>query len=232
MPLFKRLPLLALFLFSIIITAHSQNTQRPSIGNVEELDPALRSIINKEAPIQIIAEGFDWSEGPLWIEKYQMLLFSDVPKNIIYKWTANKGKEVYLTPSGYTSATPRGGETGSNGLLLNDKGHLVLCQHGDRRMALMNAPLNKPAPVFVSLAAGYKGKKFDSPNDAVYHKNGELYFTDPPYGLEKNVDDKNKEAPYQGIYKVSKKLPAHCRLQPYDTKSRRYRRPFIEQSLV
>ncbi|MEO6720739.1 MAG: SMP-30/gluconolactonase/LRE family protein, partial [Ferruginibacter sp.] len=155
--------------------------------------------------IEIIAEGFEWSEGPLWIEQDKMLLFSDVPKNIIYKWTAEKGKEVYLTPSGYTGTIARGGETGSNGLLLNSDGKLVLCQHGDRRMGMMNAPLTSPKPDFVSLADNYNGKKFDSPNDAVFHPNGELYFTDPPYGLEKNVEDKNKEAPYQGIYKVSKK---------------------------
>lgn len=198
----KRLRLLSLVFLGTVSIAFSQS--QPAIGYIEEIDPALKAIVNKDASIQIIAEGFDWSEGPLWVEKYKMLLFSDVPKNIIYKWTAEKGKEVYLTPSGYTSNIPRTGESGSNGLLLNKNGQLVLCQHGDRRMALMDAPLKDPKPVFISLADHYKGKRFDSPNDAVYHANGELYFTDPPYGLQKNVDDSSKEAPYQGIYKVSK----------------------------
>jgi gluconolactonase len=203
MLLLKHYLFTCLILLSVAQVAHAQNPQLSTIGSIEETDPALGPLVNKKAAIEIIADGFDWSEGPLWLEQYKMLIFSDVPKNIIYKWTAAKGKEVYLTPSGYTSSTARGGETGSNGLLLNSKGQLVLCQHGDRRMAVMNAPLDHPKPIFVSIADQYKGRKFDSPNDAVYHENGELYFTDPPYGLEKNVDDPNKQAPYQGIYKVS-----------------------------
>jgi gluconolactonase len=178
-------------------------------GNAQEVkteilrfSPKLDAIISKTAKAELIADGFTWSEGPLWIEQEQMLLFSDVPANIIYKWTPQKGKEVYLTPSGYTGTIPRGGETGSNGLTLNRKGQLVICQHGDRRMAVMDAPLKAPAPRFITLANGYNGKKFDSPNDAVVRSNGDVFFTDPPYGLEKNADDPNKEAPYQGVYKI------------------------------
>ena len=163
---------------------------------VVKFNPKLDEIISEKAPYEIIAEGLTWSEGPLWVEKEKMLLFSDVPNNIIYKWTKEKGKEVYLTPSGYTGTIKRGGETGSNGLLLNTKGQLILCQHGDRRMALMDAPLQNPAPKFITLANQYKGKKFDSPNDAVVRSNGDIFFTDPPYGLEKNIRDPNKEAPY------------------------------------
>ena len=180
-----------------------QQTAADSIGWLERSHPALDSLITKDFSIRIIADGLDWCEGPLWIENKNMLLFSDVPQNVIYKWTEEKGKEQYLTPSGYTGITPRGGETGSNGLLLNNKGQLVICQHGDRRMALMNAPLDKPQPVFTELAGNYKGKKFDSPNDAVYHPTGDLYFTDPPYGLEYKEKDPHKEAPFQGVYKVS-----------------------------
>jgi gluconolactonase len=131
-----------------------------------------------------------------------MLLFSDIPVNTIYKWTPAGGKEMYLKPSGYTSGKPRGGEIGSNGLTLNDKNQLVLCQHGDRRIAVMNTPIDKPAADFISLADNYQGKKIDSPNDLVYDQRGNLYFTDPPYGLEKNVEDSNKEAAYQGVYRI------------------------------
>src|SRR5690606_17433908 len=98
---------------------------------------------------------------------------------------------------------PRGGEVGSNGLLLNPEGQLVLCQHGDRRMAVMQAPLDSPKPDYSTLAGQYQGKKLNSPNDAAYRDNGDLYFTDPPYGLEKNMQDPLKETPYQGVYKVS-----------------------------
>src|SRR5690606_14859068 len=126
--------------------------------------------------------GFDWTEGPLWVEAHQMLLFSDIPKTSIYKWTRDEGVDLYLKPSGYTADLPRGGESGSNGLLLGPAGQLVLCQHGDRRMAAMQAPLDAPKPVFTTIAGQYQGKRLNSPNDAVFNDNGDLYFTDPPYG--------------------------------------------------
>jgi gluconolactonase len=178
-------------------------TTPDSVGSFEKLDPEFEAVISNKADIQIIADSLDWSEGPLWLEDQQTLLFSDIPPNTIYKWTANGGKQVYLKPSGYTSAVKRGGEIGSNGLTLNAEGQLVICQHGDRRIAKMNAPLDKPAPEFVTLVDNYNGKKFDSPNDVVFDNKGNLYFTDPPYGLEKLVEDPNKEAPYQGVYRVT-----------------------------
>jgi gluconolactonase len=125
-----------------------------------------------------------------------------VPQNIVYKWTEKRGKEVFLTPSGYTDSEKRGGEMGSNGLTLNLAGELVLCQHGNRQMARMNASFDEPKPVFSAVANNYNGKKFNSPNDAVYNSEGELFFTDPPYGLEKQLEDKKKEIPFQGVYKV------------------------------
>lgn len=174
----------------------------PVTGSVERIDPALDQIIMPGAKPEIIAEGFDWTEGPLWIEKYKMLLFSDVPKNTIYKWTEAKGKEVYLTPSGYTDTAKRGGETGSNGLTLDNNGHLILTQCGNRQIARMDAAIDRPAPKFISIANNYKGKKFNSPNDVIVNSKGEYFFTDPPYGLEKYMSDPKKELPYQGVFKV------------------------------
>lgn len=170
---------------------------------VERIDPGFNTLVSKTAKAEILADGFLWSEGPLWIERYKMFLFSDVKKNVIYKWTKEKGKEIYLSSSGYTGKKPRGGELGSNGLGLNTKGQLVICQDGDRAVSIMDAPLDKPKTKFIRLATGYQGKKFDSPNDLAFLSNGDIYFTDPPYGLEKNVDDPLKEAKYQGVYKIS-----------------------------
>jgi gluconolactonase len=181
-----------------------QTSKYPIIGSVERIDPSLDKIISPDAKIEVIADGLDWSEGPLWLEKNKMLIFSDVPQNTIYKWTEAKGKEVYLTPSGYTDTAKRGGETGSNGLTLDNDGKLILTQCGNRQIALMNAPLDKPAPNFKSIANTYKGKKFNSPNDVIVSSTGEMYFTDPPYGLEKNMRDPKKEIPFQGVYKVKK----------------------------
>ena len=187
---------------SIVILFSCQQKKERQMGTIERFDTALDSIINKKAQVEIIAEGFDWSEGPIWVEKEQMLLFSDVPQNIVYKWTEAKGKEIYLTPSGYTGNLKRGGEMGSNGLTLNKSGQLVLCQHGNRQIAVMNAPIENPKPVFVPIASQYNSKRFNSPNDLVFDSKGNLYFTDPPYGLEKNMDDPGKELPFQGVYRV------------------------------
>jgi gluconolactonase len=197
--------LFALGFFAIIIYCQV-TAQNKRVGNVERIDASLDAIITPGATAEIIAEGFNWSEGPLWLEKINTLIFSDVQENKIYKWTAARGKELYLSPSGYTDTViKRGGEMGSNGLLLNKQGKLVLCQDGDRQMAWMNATLDQPAPKFVSIAATYKGKRFSSPNDAVYNKAGELFFTDPPYGLESKSDtDPKKEIPFNGVYKVKK----------------------------
>lgn len=172
----------------------------PVIGSVQRLDPSLDDVIDKDAVIEVIADGFDWSEGPLWLPAQQKLLFSDIPPNTIYQWTEADGASVYLTPSGYTGSQPRGGEMGSNALLLDAKGRLVLCQHGDRRMAVMDAPLSAPQPVFTTLADRWEGLRLNSPNDAVYRSDGALVFTDPPYGLEGNADDRFKEIPFQGVY--------------------------------
>ncbi|MFY7840808.1 MAG: SMP-30/gluconolactonase/LRE family protein [Lacibacter sp.] len=168
-----------------------------TIGTIERIDTALDSIIDKDAVAEIIAEGF---------EKEQMLIFSDVPMNTIYKWTEEKGKEIYLKPSGYTGTEPSVcKEPGSNGLTLDNNGNLVLCQHGDRRMARMDAPLDKPESKFSTLADKFAGKRFSSPNDAVYNKAGELFFTDPPYGLQTQDDtDSKKEIKHNGVYKVTK----------------------------
>jgi gluconolactonase len=175
-----------------------------TIGSVQILDAKLLTVLDSNARIEKLATGFKWSEGPLWIKDGNYLLFSDIPPNKIMKWSEEKGLEEYLFPAGYTGKEPRSGEPGSNGLILDSAGRLVMCQHGDRRMARMNAPLASPRPDFITLADGYEGKKLNSPNDAVFHSSGDLYFTDPPYGLVGNVDDPKKELPYQGVFRVRK----------------------------
>ncbi len=194
-----------LLLSLLITTSCMAQTTYKTIGTLEKYDDALDKIISKDAKAEIIADGFIWSEGALWVQKHKMLLFSDVRRNTIFKWTEAKGKEEYLNPSGYTGSVPRGGEMGSNGLTLDSKGNLVMCQHGDRRMARMDAPLDKPQAKFVTLADNYKGKKLNSPNDATFNSKGELFFTDPPYGLLNQNRDAEKETTWQGVYKVNKK---------------------------
>lgn len=197
---------LALAVLCALIThnTRAQQADAPPEATIERYSPELDAIIKPNAKIEVIAGGFSWVEGPVWVEREKMLLVSDVFGNTIYKWTAAGGKQPYLTPSGYTQNIPRGGETGSNGLTFNEKGQLVLCQHGDRRVSVMNAPLSSPKADYITLADNYKGKKFNSPNDIAIRKNGDVYFTDPPYGLEKNIDDPAKQLPYQGVYRIAK----------------------------
>ena len=200
----KRLSRKLVGLFVIAISAAMIQPCPSVIGNIERLDPELDKVIMPGAKAEIIATGMDWSEGPLWVEKHKMLLWSDVPRDTIWKWTEKNGKEVYLSPSGYTGNAPRKGEKGSNGLLIDPKGNLVLCMCGDRRVARMEAPLNAPKSKFSTLAGSYDGRKFDSPNDGVYSATGELYFTDPPYGLERQQNDPLKQMKVQGVYKVKR----------------------------
>ena len=184
------------------------NISEEIIGNspsIEIIDPLLEEVINTRAKIEILTkEVFVWSEGPVWIQEHEMVLFTDVPKNKIYKWSERDGLETYLKPSGNTGLEPEGKE-GANGLLLNENGDLVLCQHGDRRMAVMDAPIDKPEAKFKMITDRFEGKKYNSPNDAVYHKNGDLYFTDPPYGLSDGQDQSpRKEITFSGVYRVFK----------------------------
>jgi gluconolactonase len=170
----------------------------PTIGTIERLDDRLDRIVARDARMERLAEGFDWSEGPVWIRDGGYLLFSDVPQNTVFRWKEGQGVSVFLKPSGYTAPQARGGEPGSNGLVVDAQGRLVLCQHGDRRVA------RREGTAFVTLADRYQGKRFNSPNDAVYMSNGDLYFTDPPYGLPRLNDDPAKELDFNGVYRVAK----------------------------
>ena len=172
-----------------------------TVGSVERLDDAVNDLIPVDAKIQILADGFEWSEGPVWLPKHRCVLFSDIPNNKVHRWDKENGLTTYLHPAGFTGKPARGGESGSNGLTVHS-GRLLLCQHGDRRVARMAAELDDPRSDFETIADRYQGKRLNSPNDLAVHSNGDIYFTDPPYGLEKNMDDPGKELPFQGVYRV------------------------------
>ncbi|MBI5917196.1 MAG: SMP-30/gluconolactonase/LRE family protein [Bacteroidetes bacterium] len=174
-----------------------------TIGKIERMSPGLDAILAADAKIEVLAEGYDWSEGPVWVtaEGGGYLLFTDVPQNKIFKWKEGEGASLYLTPSGFTGDTTDSTEPGANGLTLDAQGNLVMCQHGDRRIARMSAPPDQPKPTFETLADKWNGKRFNSPNDLVFDKNGNLYFTDPPYGLKGHTESPLKEIPFQGVYR-------------------------------
>ncbi|MDQ3566026.1 MAG: SMP-30/gluconolactonase/LRE family protein, partial [Pseudomonadota bacterium] len=152
-------------------------------------------LIPPDAQIEKLCEGFNWSEGPVW--KDGAVLFSDVPENVVYQWKPGETKAaVFLKPSGLLKPTPGFREQGSNGLALDAEGRLILCQHGERRVARLNADGTQTA-----LADKFEGKRFNSPNDLAFRKNGDIHFTDPPYGLEKLNDSPLKEIPFNGVYR-------------------------------
>lgn len=177
------------------------STNFPTIGEVIRLDPRLDQLIDKDAKIEVLSSGFVWTEGPVWVgdPKSGYLLFSDIPRNSVMKWEEGKGASLFLKPSGYTGATPYGNEPGSNGLLLDQQGRLVSCEHGDRRVSVMTKDGGKR-----TLIDNYMGKRLNSPNDGTFKSNGDLYFTDPPYGLPNRYDDPRRELDFCGVYRLAK----------------------------
>lgn len=170
-----------------------------SFGKIDRLDDRVNALIPSDAKLEIVAQGFEWSEGPVWVREGGYLLFSDVPRNTIHKWKASEGLSVYLRPSGYAGDDPPGLELGTNGLALDRDGNLVFCDHGNRCVSRLNAS-NFTRTI---LASKYEGKRLNSPNDLVIKSNGDLYFTDPPYGLKGLNQDANKELEFNGVYRLS-----------------------------
>ncbi|MGE0885735.1 MAG: SMP-30/gluconolactonase/LRE family protein [Blastocatellales bacterium] len=191
-------------------TADGKTAPSPSdsavLVKIVRLDPAFDKLLasDKPAPAEMslakLSSGHKWVEGPVWDRRNNFLLFSDIPNNAIYKWQEGKGASIFLQPAGYSGKEPfTGREPGTNGLTYDAEGRLVMCQHGDRRIARLEADGK-----ITVLADKYDGKRFNSPNDLVYHSNGDLYFTDPIYGLPKGADDPAREMDYCGVYRLSK----------------------------
>lgn len=195
----RALPALAILALLPLAAPALAVPPNPTMGTIERKDARFDRLIPKDAVIEQLAKGFIWAEGPVWIPKGNYLLFSDTRQNTVFQWSESGGVRSFLKPSGYTGQTPRDGEPGSNGLLLDPAGNLVLCQHGDRRIARL-----EEGGRFTTLVDRYMGKRLNSPNDGVYKSNGDLYFTDPPYGLLKLNDDPAKELPFNGVYRLAK----------------------------
>ena len=174
-----------------------------TIGHVERLDPRLDAIVPAGAVLEILARGHAWTEGPVWVPALRSVLYSDVESNAIFRWSEGDSAAVWLQPSGYTGAVPRGGEMGSNGLVIDAEGRLVMAQHGDRRIARLDADLEAPTPDFVTLSGSFEGRRYNSPNDLTLRSNGDVYFTDPPFGLEQRMDDPARELDFQGVFRLT-----------------------------
>jgi len=175
----------------------------PTTGSIERMEAALDAIVSAEAKIEILADGFTWSEGPVWIPELNSVVFSDVPQNKAWRWSEQDSLQLYLEPSGMTDPEGISREPGSNGLMIDPQGRLTLCQHGNRQIAYMDAPLDDPKPNYVTLVDEWEGKRFNSPNDLDFDAEGNLYFTDPPYGLKNMMQDTAKDISFQGVYRLN-----------------------------
>ena len=179
----------------------------PSEVNVEVVrrDPAINEIIGPNPKIFKLAEGFKFTEGPIWVNRDGgYLLFSDPNSNIIYKYQPNMSGpgdlSVFRTPSGYSGADiAEYGQPGSNGLTLDREGRLTVNEHGNHRVVRLESDGK-----LTVLADSYQGKRLNSPNDLVYRSDGTLFFTDPPFGLPKFFADPRKELNFNGVYSIYK----------------------------
>ena len=197
----KKLSIIAYLIAGLIGgEAKAQNTTNfPSIGRIDRFETELNDLLGEDAVIEVLCGGFEWAEGPVWVpeknNKYGgYVLFSDIPHNSIMKWQEGEGVSVYMNPAGYTGVADYGGEPGSNGLALDSQGRLVLCEHGDRRISVVTKNGGK-----MTLADRWEGKRFNSPNDLAIRDNGDIFFTDPIYGLPNRV--------VQGFYNSERR---HC----------------------
>jgi gluconolactonase len=195
----RRRALATILALLVALTAGARPAGAAAGGKVEALDPRFAALVPADARVEILTEGIQWAEGPLWDKQQRVLLFSDVPRNAVFAWRPRGGVSAILRPSGYTGTDPFiGNSPGANGLTFDAQGRLVLCQHGDRRVARREADGE-----IVGLADRYDGKRLNSPNDLVYGPDGALYFTDPVFGLPRGADDPGRELDFQGVYRLA-----------------------------
>jgi gluconolactonase len=169
---------------------------------VERRDPRFDAIVGPNPKVWKLAEGFLFTEGPIWLPRERVLLFSDPNRNAIYEYAPEGARlRVFRTPSGYSGADiAEYGQPGSNGLTLDSQGRLTIDQHGNRRVVRLEADGAETV-----VADRYRGRRLNSPNDLVYRSDGTLYFTDPPFGLPKFFDDPRKELEFSGVFSVTPK---------------------------
>ena len=201
-----KLLILALLLLGSLTCLAFDRKPHPFVSRIERLDPAIDAVLAPDAKIEKVAEGFRWAEGPTWyVEKdaagktiFNGIVFSDVLANTSYRWQEGwDHAEVFLRPSGLYTNTPGFHERGSNGMTRDPAGNLIICQHGERRVVRFEHGS------FTVVADRFEGKRFNSPNDVCVKRNGDVYFTDPPYGLEGNEKSPLKELDFSGVYRVT-----------------------------
>ncbi|RVU31988.1 SMP-30/gluconolactonase/LRE family protein [Rheinheimera riviphila] len=197
--------LFGLFAAGLLATTASPIPATP----VKSLHPEMQQIVAKDAQLEILAEGFRWAEGPVAEPGSGDILFSDVPANKVWRYSEKNGVSLYLSPSGYTALDQQPNlKEGANGLIFNSKQQLILAQHGDRRLAILekisgsdNQQQGKQ-PHYQTLISHFEQQQFNSPNDLVQHSDQSYFFTDPPYGLTGGDKSAQKQLKFNGVYRL------------------------------
>lgn len=172
----------------------------PTVGKIERFDAGLDAVIDPAAPIEVIAQGIRWAEGPLWVAKGGYLLFTDVPANVVYRWRPGGKAEPFLSPAGLQTPIPATiREAGLNGLTLDRGGALLGADSGTRAIVRVDLATRRRT----ILADRYEGKRFNSPNDLCVAPDGAIYFTDPTYGLAGGDESPLRELSQSGVYRLT-----------------------------
>ena len=197
---FKRL-LLLLVLLPAILTAGEDIAYFPVDATV--YDERFHRFVATNSRVEVLAEGFEWAEGPVWVRALDALLFSDVAADRVYRWDELSGVQLYLQPSGHAPDDQGSAWRGANGLAVDAQGNLLLAQQSSRRLARMTAPLEAPLPAFDVLASQFEKRALNSPNDLVVSASGDIYFTDPPYGLAGFEQSPDIELDFFGVFRLA-----------------------------
>lgn len=186
----------------IAISATANSTELLD-AEIVVYDEGFYQFIDADSRVEMLADDLGWAEGPVWATSLNALLFSDVAADRIYRWDKSTGLSVYVEPSGHAPDDRGNAWRGSNGLAIDNNGALLLAQQSNRRLSRMSASLDEPAPVYQRLAGSFAGKSINSPNDLVVHPSGDIYFTDPPYGLAGFENSPDIELDFFGVFRLN-----------------------------
>ena len=177
-----------------MLSAEVRLCQNPCAMNIEDDNGISALLVGEE---RRLCGGFGFTEGPIWIAHDNALVFSDIPGNTMHRWREGMADaEVYRKPSGW-----------SNGMTLDREGHLVVCEHGGRRVS--RSDYANPAAT-ESIASSWDAKQLNSPNDVVVHSSGAVFFTDPTYGADTGrapsfgAPGQQPELGFQGVYRIDR----------------------------
>ena len=161
---------------------------------IEVNAPRLLELIDRDAVVERICTGFQFTEGPIWDPREQCLYFSDMPGDVRRRWSARDGVREVRNPSNKC-----------NGMTYDGAGNRYVCEHTTSMLVKETASGEREV-----LASHWKGKELNSPNDVVVRSDGTVYFSDPTYGRMPGFGvEREPELGFQGVYRISRDGELH-----------------------